>query len=125
MRSFAISATTAAMLPPTLSPATTRRLASTPNSSACSATYWRRHTLLDRDREAALGRALIVDEHDHGVGADGELADQPVVRFLVADHPAAAMDVDHGGQLSRRLFRAQDPYPRGAGRTNAEDAVFA
>jgi hypothetical protein len=56
-----------------------------------------RVALLDRDRVARLRRAVVLDEHDRGPGADGELAHEPVMGAGVAEHPAAAVDVqDHG-----------------------------
>ena len=53
-----------------------------------------RVALLDRDRVAGLGRAVVLDEHERGAGADGQLAHEPVVRPGVAEHPAAAVHVE-------------------------------
>jgi hypothetical protein len=41
-----------------------------------------------------LRRAVVLDERDSGAGTDDELADEPVVRTGVPEHPAAAVHVD-------------------------------
>ena len=96
------------MLPPTESPAIAIRSGSSAVGGAladdppgdCVA-------LLDRDRVARLGRAVVLHEHDRRAGAAGQLAHEPVVRAGVAEHPAAAVHVqDH---------RQRAPAP--AGRT--------
>jgi hypothetical protein len=47
---------------------------------------------------ARSGDAVVVlDEDDGGVHADGEVAHQAVVGAGVAEHPAAAVDVEDGG----------------------------
>ena len=64
--------------------------------------------LLDRDGVARFGRAVVLDEDDRGAGADGKLADEPVVRVGVAEHPAAAVHVEDRGQRARGIGRPDD-----------------
>jgi hypothetical protein len=66
--------------------------------------------LLDRDRVACLRRTVVLDEHDGGAGADGQFADEPVVGFGVAQHPAAAVHVEDHRQRPRGLRWSDDPH---------------
>ena len=61
--------------------------------------------LLDRGRIAALRGPVVVDENDDGIGADRELADQAIMRLLVAEHPAAAVNVHDDRQGAGRAGR--------------------
>ena len=65
--------------------------------------------LLDRDRVARLGRAVVLDEHDRRAGADGEFADEPIVRPGVAEHPTAAVHVENHRQRPQDVARTDDP----------------
>ena len=64
--------------------------------------------LLDRDRVVGFRRAVVLDEDDGGAGADGELADEPVVRVGVAEHPAAAVHVEDRRQRPCGVRRRDD-----------------
>ena len=66
--------------------------------------------LLDRDGIARFGRAVVLDEHDSGAGADGELADESVVRVGVAEHPAAAVHVEDHRQRPGGVRGPDDPH---------------
>ena len=57
-----------------------------------------------------LGRAVVLDEHDGGAGADGQLADEPVVGVGVAQHPAAAVHVEDHRQRPGGVRRPDDPH---------------
>jgi Collagen triple helix repeat (20 copies) len=61
-----------------------------------------RVVLLDRHGVVRLRRARVFGEHDRGAGADGELADEAVVREGVAEDPAGAVDVEDHRQRLRR-----------------------
>ena len=54
--------------------------------------------LLDRDRVVRLGGAVVLHEHHRGVRPDRELADESVVGARIAEHPAAAVHIEHGRQ---------------------------
>ena len=69
-----------------------------------------RVSLLDRDGIARFGRAVVFDEHDSGAGADGELADESVVRVGVAEHPAAAVHVEDHRQRPDGVGGPDDPH---------------
>ena len=87
-------ATTAARLPPALSPPTARREASTPRSAACVAHPARGgDAVVHGSREAVLRAHAVVHRHHRATGAEGQLAAQRVVRVQVADDPAAAVVV--------------------------------
>lgn len=79
-------------------------------------------SLLDRDGIAALGRAVIIDEDQYSLDPDGELADQPVVRMLVAEHPAAAVDIDNRRQRARSTG---GPHDADVGRPSGADCERA
>ena len=66
--------------------------------------------LLDGHRVAGLGRVGVLDEGQGGVGADRQLAYEPVVGAGVAEHPAAAVHVDDGRQATLGAFRLDDPH---------------
>jgi hypothetical protein len=66
--------------------------------------------LLDRDRVARLGRAVVLDERESGAGPAGQLAHEPVVGGRVPEHPAAAVHVQDHGQRALGAGRANDAH---------------
>jgi hypothetical protein len=66
--------------------------------------------LLDRDRKARFGRAVVIDEHDRGAGADSELPDESVVRAGVAEDPATAVHVQDHRQRPDGVRGPDDPH---------------
>lgn len=79
--------------------------------------------LLDGDGVAGLGRGRVADEDDRGLGLVGDLPHQPVVGVLVAQDPAAAVEVHDGGELVAHAGRADDPDLHLAGGAGLEGAV--
>jgi hypothetical protein len=65
-------------------------------------------------RVVRLGRAVVLDEHHSGADADGELADEPVVRVRVPEHPAAAVHVEDRRQCGVESAVASDGNERDA-----------
>ena len=57
-----------------------------------------------------LRRAVVLDERDGRAGADGQFADEPVVRVGVAEHPAAAVHVEDHRQRPLGVGRPDDPH---------------
>jgi len=57
---------------------------------------------------ARFGRAFVLDEHDGRVGADGELADQSIVRRRVAEDPSTAVEVENHRQDAARAGGLHD-----------------
>jgi hypothetical protein len=55
-----------------------------------------------------LGGAVVLHEHQRGVRPDRELAHEAIVGPGVAEHPAAAMHVEHDGKGSRRAGGLHD-----------------
>ena len=95
-RSRARRATTAARLPPALSPATASRAGSAPSSAAWSAT----HVVTASQSSTAagirvFGRQAVVHAHHHGRDAGGQPVTGGVVGGDVADDPPAPVEVDH------------------------------
>ncbi len=98
------------MLPPTESPATAMRLASRPLPAPSALDPARDGVvLLDRDRIARLRGTAVLGEHDRRFSADSKLADEPVMRERVAEHPAGTVQVDDHRQRSGRPARLDDP----------------
>ncbi len=62
----------------------------------------RGEAILDRGREFVLGRQAVVDRDDGAAGGIGEMAAERVVRFDIADDPAAAVEIDQHRQVRRR-----------------------
>src|SRR6266566_5063621 len=87
--SRAMSATTAARLPPALSPATATRRLSIPSSPACATTQ----RVAAGRRELVLRRQPVVDGDDGDARLGRDLPALDVVRVEIADHPAAAVVV--------------------------------
>ena len=67
-----------------------------------------RVVLLDGGRVLRFGGAVVFGEHDCGVGADGELADEPVMGVRVAEYPAGSVDVEDHGQRALCSGRLDD-----------------
>ena len=63
-----------------------------------------------------LGRQPVVDRHHDGVRAVCQRAAEVVVGLEVADHPAAAVEEDHGRRRRWRAVGAIDAHRDGAGR---------
>ena len=80
---------------------------------------------LDRVGVAAFGRAVVIDKDEDGVCADSQLADQPVMGFAVAEHPAAPMGIYHDGQLTVELPRPIHSDISASLGANIEDTVLA
>ena len=90
--SRAAIATTAARLPPALSPPTISREASMPSCLALSGDpFGRGDGVVDGGGEFVLGRQPIVDRDDDQLAFIGELAAHHVMGIEIADHPAAAV----------------------------------
>jgi hypothetical protein len=68
--------------------------------------------LLVLRRELRGGRVDVVDEHHAGVDAFRDLTHQPVVRDLVAQDPAAAVEEHHERERLRRTLGTDDPDAR-------------
>src|SRR4051812_43019950 len=66
--------------------------------------------LLDRDRVAGLGRAVVLDERERRAGPAGQLAHQPVVRAGVPEHPTAAVHVQDHRERALGAGRAHDAH---------------
>jgi len=99
----------AAMLPPTESPATAMRVASRPSAAPFAARPARgRVGLLDRHRVPGLGGTVVLDEGDRGVGTDGQLPHEHVVRPGVAQDPASAVNAEDDQQARGCTDRFDD-----------------
>ena len=83
-----------------------------------------RVALLERNGVAGFRRAVVFGEDDGGPDADGELADESVVRVRVAHDPATAMDVEEDRQRSGRAGRPDDARRHFAGRTAGDGDPF-
>ena len=83
-----------------------------------------REGLLDRHRILGLRGAVVVHEHHGGVGSDRDLAGHAVVRLLVAQDPAAAVEVHHHWQGSLGPFGPDDADADRAGGTDRERGVL-
>lgn len=86
--------------------------------------FGRSISLLDGNGIAGFRRALVVDEDDSGIGAVGDLAHQPVMRIRIAQHPAAAMEIENDRQCALGMFRADDAQLDAACRTSLDDPVL-
>jgi hypothetical protein len=69
----------------------------------------RRLRLLDRDGMAGLRRTVVLDESDRGLGAHGELANEPIMGAGIAEDPASSVHIKHHGHEGLRLHRLDDP----------------
>ena len=65
--------------------------------------------VLDRGRERVLGRQAVVDADDHGADARAEQPAHALVGVEVADHEAAAVEVDDRRYRAVGV-RAVDPH---------------
>src|SRR5919108_470170 len=61
--------------------------------------------VLDAGRKLVLGREPVIDCDDERVGVQGESRAQAVMRLEIALHPAATVEVSHGGQQGGRRVR--------------------
>ena len=62
----------------------------------------RRVAILGRRREAVFGRMAVTDADEDHPGAPAHVAAERIVGLLVAEHPAAAMEIDHDRMRPRR-----------------------
>ena len=98
-RSLDSSVITAAMLPPTLSPATARRSSVQAMFLPTPGDPLRRHiALLKGCRVSDLRAEPVRREHDRCPGSDREFAHQPVMRLRTAEHPPGPVDVHDDGE---------------------------
>ena len=134
--SRAIRATTAARLPPALSPPTARRLGVHAQLGGMGDDPARgRPGVVGGGGEFVLGGQAIVHRDHAGAGLRGELPAEDVMRLQIADHPAAAVEVDVDRQprgvghsrrpveaerdLTRRALGGEVPYRADGGRGRA------
>ena len=91
-------ATTAARLPPALSPATARASLTAELGQVCQRPAGGGESVVDGGREGGLRCQPVGHRHHHGAGVAGDGARGVVVGLEVADHPAAAMEQHHRRQ---------------------------
>src|SRR5437899_2590914 len=103
--------TTAAKLPPALSPPTARRSRPKPRAAACCAT----HEVAAKQSSTAAGNlcsgGTVIDRNDDAPDRIGEMAAKAVMRVEIADHPTAPMEIDECGEYfaGRRCHAAVQP----------------
>ena len=80
--------------------------------------------LLDRDRITRFGRPVVVDKNDDRADALGDLADNAKMSLLVADDPAAAVEIHDHGKGRRRALWTNDPHRDPPRRSTGDQPVL-